>query len=193
MIHVYMYPLMGAVERYGQLGLSAYQGHKHRTSLIDKGLVVLESVPTSTGRIKLMAPTAKGFDWLKRRGFSTGSDKVGGIEHQYWKRRLRDRFKQEGFGVEVEFRLEHNSAVDLLVIMGKRRVGVEVETGSNAYRQIQTNIEKCLARYDGVVSFVLHPAKAVRLKEIFADRRVAVVSDECGCLNAVKEFTGDGS
>ena len=61
---------MGTVARYRELGLNRYQGNKHKNSLLKKGFIRIEPVPTSSARIKLMVPTRQGFMWLKSRGFT---------------------------------------------------------------------------------------------------------------------------
>jgi hypothetical protein len=184
LIHIYTCPLMGTVERYRHLGLNDYQGNKHKTSLEEKGLIALEPVATSTGQKKLMVPTPKGFTWLHGRGFSCRSDRHGGMLHQYWKRRLRDRFLSEGWQVELEASLGKKQTCDLLVCNGQKKVSVEVETGTNTQEQIRTNIEKGLAATDGVVCLLLSGAKATDLEQPV----VAITMDESACVQAVKKM-----
>ena len=184
LVHVCIYPLLGSVARYRRLGLNSYQGNKIKKSLLEKGLIAAESVSTPAGRLALMVPTGKGFHFLKLRGFCTRSDKDGGIDHQYWKRRLRDRFSALGYVVDVEVNYGRD-AVDLVVANGGRKVSVEIETGKNHREQVTRNILKGLAYTGRVVAFLLQG----RIE--FEDERVAVVSDEPHCIAAVKEYLGD--
>lgn len=166
-----------------------HQGHKHRNSLLKKGYIIIQSVSTFTGRVKLMTPTEQGFQWLKQRGFDAGSsDKVGGIQHQYWQRRLREQFIKQKLSAELEVALGKNSAVDLVVSKGKKSVGVEIETGTNSYEQITANIRKCLEHYGCAVSFILDSNKAERVRSLVEDEGVAVVSTESQCIDSVIEF-----
>lgn len=191
LVHICQQPLMGAVERYRCLGLNRYQGNKHRTSLLDKGFVRLDAIPTSSGRIKVMVPTSHGFDWLKVRGFSSPSDKEGSFEHLYWKYRLCAWFKREGFQVEMEVDLRQNRAIDLVVAKGGQQVGVEVETGKNTNEQILRNIQKNLKHVGGVVSFILNRQKARTIQALVKDDRAAVVSTAKACIGTVIERMGD--
>ena len=188
LIHIYTYPLMPIVERYNTLGLNKHQGHKLRTSLLAGGFITLESIPTSSGRVKLMVLTEKGAEWLRKRGFySRKSDKEGGILHQYWKTRLQEQFRKKGFLAETEVSLGANKAADLVVSKKKSRIGVEVETGKNNYEKIIGNIRKYQGR--GVVSFILDARKVDKVKEQVGEtQNIAVVSDEQACFEAVIEM-----
>jgi len=190
LIHVYLFPLMGAVERYRNLNLNEYQGNKHRKSLLNRKLITLEAMPTPTGRLKLMVPTEQGFQWLKDRGFTAGaSDKQGGILHNYWKRRLKQVFKKQEFSVKTEFSIGRKQSVDLMVSKGKRRIAIEIETGANPYEKIVGNIRKCFGfGFTKIVSFILDRAKAKRVRErVGGEKRVTVVSEGSLCIGAVRE------
>ena len=188
LIHIYRHPLMATMERYNALGLDKHQGHKYRNSLLEKEFIAIESISTSSGRVKLMVPTEKGFQWLSERGFYCKvSDKEGGILHQYWKRRLAEKFRKEGFKAEEEVPIDGKKAVDLVVSGNGKRIAVEVETGKNSYQQIIANIEKCSA-LDGVISFVLEPHKAEKVKETVEGKKALVVSGEDRCVEAVMEL-----
>jgi len=187
LIHIYLYPLMATMERYRNLGLDKHQGHKHRTSLLEKGFMAIEPVSTSSGRIKLMVLTEKGCQWLRKRGFYCRSfDREEGILHRYWKRRLLEKFRKEGFEVRDEVPIKNRKAVDLVVSCKGRKIAVEVETGKNSYQQIKANIEKCSC-FDSVVSFVLDAEKVKRVKKL-ESRKVVVANDELRCVEAVKGF-----
>jgi hypothetical protein len=188
LIHIYLYPLMPTVRRYDDLKLNKHQGHKYRTSLLTNGFIFLESIPTSSGRIKLMILTEKGAEWLMKRGFysSKSSDKEGGILHQYWKGRLQEQFSEQGFSAQTEVSIGKNQTADLVVSGTDRRVSIEIETGKNGYAQIMGNISKGYACFDGVVSFVLDSKKAERIRErIGVKQNTVVVTDEIGCFESV--------
>jgi len=180
LVHIYVYPLMSTVKRYRQLGLNSYQGNKHKDSLLHKGFILLEPVPTPSGRIKLMVPTQKGFDWLKSRGFFTRCDKHGGLMHQYWKRRLHDQLQKRGYSTKLEANLGTGS-IDLLV---GGKVAVEIETGKNSYEQVFRNLQKS----DHVVAFILNAAMAKRL---LSQTDQVVVSEERDCITEVMRLLGD--
>ena len=191
LIHIYTYPLMGAVKRYRQLGLNSYQGNKHKTSLLEKGLITLEDVRTSLGRNKLMVPTHKGFEWLSARGFESKSDKEGGILHRFWKRRLREQFRTIGYVTMLEKKIGGNRAIDLLVSDGLKKVSVEIETGNNSLEQIEKNIAKGLEYADAVVVFLLRDTHNDKLHQQTVPDTVNIVSTEQECIDIVQEFLGD--
>ena len=182
LVHTYIRPLLGTVERYKELGLSAYLGNKLKDQMLTNNLLKLESVPTKIGRTKLMVPTKDGFAFLQDQGFQVkGTD---GIRHHYWKRRLKDQFERIGYSVKEEVHIEGKSAVDLLVTNVKS-IAVEIETGTNTIEQIMVNIEK----YSPVVSFILDTKKAAKIKAIAGDKIVA--QTENACFVRVKEILGD--
>ena len=193
LIHIYRHPLMATMERYNALGLDKHQGHRYRNSLLEKEFIAIESISTSSGRVKLMVPTEKGFQWLSERGFYCKvSDKEGGILHQYWKRRLAEKFRKEGFKAEEEVPIDGKKAVDLVVSGNGKRIAVEVETGKNSYQQIIANIEKCSA-LDGVTSFILDAGKAEKVKALISNNRAVIVSIENQCLeSAIGFLSGKG-
>jgi hypothetical protein len=194
MNHISQYPLLSTVERYHHLGINEYQGNKHKIALLKKGYITIESISTSSGRVKLMVLTAKGVQWLNERGFSSQqSDKEGGIQHQYWKKRLHDVFSKHGYAVKLEVPLRNNQAIDIVVSHNKRRVAVEIETGTNTYEHILGNIQKCLGHSNGVVSFILDAEKAKKVKARLTEQKhIVIVSDETRCVDAVLKFLQGG-
>ena len=185
LVHICQEPMLGAVKRYCKLGLNRYQGNKHRASLLENGLVISKPQTTRSGRIMLLVPTGQGFAWLSKRGITTASDKEGGMQHCYLKNRLASWFKHEGYSVALEVDLGGNRAIDLVVSQGKQRVPVEIETGKNTDEQILKNITKSVAYADAVISFILSPAKAEKIRQQINDGRVTVVEDYKACVSAV--------
>lgn len=175
--HAYLYPLMPTVERYVHLGINKFRGQRYRTSLLEKKLALLESVPTSTARIKLLVPTLLGFQWLKGRGFSAGaSDKEGSLQHRYWKRRLWQMFSEGGFTAQLEVGIGAKQSVDLVVSNGGCQVAVEIETGINPYEQIARNVSKCVEHgFSGVVSLVLEAEKAARVRKVRGSDNILLI------------------
>lgn len=188
--HIYATPLLPTVQRYTNLGLNKYQGHKFRKSLALNNLITLQTITTKKGSFKLMVPTKIGFDFLKKRGFKAGnSHKHGGIEHRYWIKRLQLQFEKLGYSVTQEYVIQGNSAVDLLVSKGKTKISVEIETGKNSTQQIQSNIQKCLSHFNGVVSFILDSHKSKRVSA--HSNRAIIVTSDIECVQAVNELMGD--
>jgi len=126
-------------ERYGRLGLNAYQGNKIRIDLVEKGLVGIRDLPVRTGRVKIFELTEKGKEELKKIGIDVNvSHRKGGLEHEFWKNRVAEHFRRKGYRVIEEFPIGGGQAVDLVAINDRERIAIEIETGkSDAVHNIQ--------------------------------------------------------
>jgi len=131
-------------DRYDRLGLSAYQGNKAKNSLIAKGLVEVKDFPTQTGRLKLLIPTEKGRTLLESLGVNPNiSHRKGGAEHEYWKDKLADYFRERGYKVIEEKPIGGGKSVDLVAENDKEKIAIEIETGkSNAFHNLAKDLEK---------------------------------------------------
>ena len=126
-------------ERYGRLGLNAYQGNKIRLNLVEKGLIEIRDLPVKTGRVKIFELTDKGNKVLMNMGIEVNvSHRRGGLEHEYWKDRIADHFRRKGYRVTEEYPVGGGQAVDLVAVNDKERIAIEIETGkSDAVHNIQ--------------------------------------------------------
>jgi len=157
-------PLIGTVERYKKINLHPRSGNECKQRLIESGLVKEVNILTDKSRIKLLELTDKGKEILRADGFEISTSlRHGGIEHLYWLKQTKKRICDTGYNVEEEFPIGNGKTVDL-VIVGKNKTAVEIETGKS---DAIGNIRKCLdAGFDGVIS--LATSKAVKEK-IIAD------------------------
>ena len=185
--HFYVCPLKATLEHYTVLGWSTYQGNRWRRWLKENGLIVSESVATKTGRIKRPRPTKKGFRWLQNKGF--GLQKQMGLEHRYWQRRIAMQCQKMGYVVQEEYLLKHKEAVDVMVKNKKKKVAIEIETGSNPYAQMVKNIQKCVGQFDGVISLMLSPEKVIEVKKMI--REGILTTEEYDCLYHIRRILGE--
>ena len=147
---VLRHPVSSVSERYFRLGLNAYQGNKLKEKLLQRDLVVGKDLPIPTGRIKVLELMAKGKETLERLGITTKQSKrKGGIEHEYWKKKVAGHFRSSGYRVIEEYPLGGGKAVDLLAEKEGKRIGIEIETGKsqalyNVHRAFQAGLDAVL-------------------------------------------------
>ncbi len=125
--HVHDHPDMMVVERYRDLGLTAYMGDKIKEQLISAGLITQEYLSTKSGRISLLKITPNGLTAIGEKT-KTISCLTGGVEHEYWKRKISDAYKEGGWSVESEVRLG-GKQYDIIIRKNGIARAVEIETG----------------------------------------------------------------
>ena len=153
LVQVYKYPYNGTVEKYKRLGLTRKKGHKVRQGLIERGLLLKKSIPTRTGQIVLMEPTAKGKELLRSMGHKINDNPAeGGAEHRYWVQKIASWYKSKGCAIEIEKKISSNEACDIEVTDTKgNKFVVEVQTSeANLEKNVRKNIE---AGYEKLILF----------------------------------------
>jgi hypothetical protein len=130
-------------ERYQRLGLNAYQGNKIKTGLDEKGLIEIRGLAVRTGRIKMFELTEKAKEALSRIGINTNrTRRKGGLEHEYWKNRIADFFRRNGYRVVEEYPIGEGQAIDLVAMKEDGNIAIEIETGkSDAIHNIRKAID----------------------------------------------------
>jgi len=145
---VILYPLSGIVSRFKRLSVSGRGGEKFLNSLITFGLIHSSYISTFKGRIRYLEVTEKGKEYLRQKGFDVPPRREGGPEHEYWKHRVADYFKQKGYQIELEKPIGDGKTVDIVISNDGREVAVEIETGkSDAVENIRKGLE---ARFDKI-------------------------------------------
>jgi hypothetical protein len=105
-----------------------------------KRLVVPLSISIGRGRIKILSLTDKGKAIL---GITEpDADRLGGPEHRYWKRRLANHLRGNGYEVVEESAVGGGKTIDLVATKDGKRVAFEIETGKS---DAASNVVKCLA------------------------------------------------
>ncbi len=154
-IDVIAHPTSSVTERYGRLGLSADRGTKLTTRLVERGLLAKGSAATGRGRMVVLAASTKA---RKAVGDEEASGETnareaseepaaatdarrGGPEHEYWKHKIAEVLKADGYEVTFEARLENGHYVDVVAERSGDRIAVEVETGKS---DVVLNIRRCL-------------------------------------------------
>ena len=130
-------------ERYHRLGFNDYQGNKIKKSLSDNGLIEVKDFTTKTGRVKLLLITEKGKQTIKKIGHEVNpSYRKGGIEHEYWKKKVAEHFREEGYRVIEEYSIGEGKSIDLVAIKDDEKIAIEIETGkSDAIYNISKDLD----------------------------------------------------
>lgn len=135
---VYQYPYSGVVARYRRLSISRRKGDDLKKQLIEKTLIEPVSILTRSGRIVLLEITPLGWDQLKRLGLKRSTKRYNeGLEHRFWKEKIAELFRREGYKVFIEHPV--NGFSDIIIEKNGKQVPVEIETGKSNWEQ---NIEK---------------------------------------------------
>jgi hypothetical protein len=132
------HPVSPVTERYARLGLSPKQGTQLVSRLVDCKLVTAVTVPIPGSHVKLLDLTLEGRRIL---GLPEPTDRHGSLEHRYWVETIAHELEEAGLRVQKEAPLGEGRAVDLLVTVGNKRIGIEVETGKSDWR---ANARKCM-------------------------------------------------
>lgn len=151
----------GISERYRRLGLSADAGNKMKDALLSSNFLIATDVSTGKGRIKYLELSQKGKELLRQTGYEIEDRREGGAEHEYWKHRIAELLKSQGYEVELEKAVGNTGAVDIVAIKDERKMAVEIETGkSDALSNIRKNLE---AGFNEVVSVATSQSVAQNL------------------------------
>jgi DNA-binding MarR family transcriptional regulator len=151
LIDVHGSPYSSMSERYKRLEFNNRLGNRIKDCLVKKGLFVPVEITNRKGRIKLLELTEKGRTVLGDMGYERKPVKgEGGIEHEYWKHRIKDHYVKKGYQVTEEYEIEKGVTVDLFATKDGETIAIEVETGKS---DIEANIRKLSHLTDSQVIF----------------------------------------
>jgi hypothetical protein len=158
-------PVATMIERYSSLSFSRRKGNAVKNDLLKKKLIETKKVRHNGSWVKLQSLTYNGKKVLRELGYNViENDRGGGLEHEYWKSKIKKYFEEKGFHVVKEYPIGHGRTVDLLVERGDVKFPVEVETGNS---DIRRNIEKCLEHgFSYVVVVPLRHSVYLECKEL---------------------------
>ncbi|MCQ3921638.1 MAG: hypothetical protein DPW13_11880 [Planctomycetes bacterium] len=132
----------GVKQRYQRLGLSVGRGNSMKERLVADGWLEESVVPIERTRKVVLRLTAKaraalGLDSATRRE---------SLPHEYWKRFYQKLLENGGYAVTVEASRQ-KGASDLVAESGRKRIGIEVETGlSNAVENVRQDLREGFER-----------------------------------------------
>ncbi len=173
LIDILHQPLSGVTERYERLGFNARMGDRYRKALLSEGLIQPRIITTNSGWLTLFDITPKGRATLRDEGYAV-SDEKEGVIHKYWKHAIAEYYKGKGFDVLVEEYI--NGKPDVIVLNGRKRIAVEIETGnSDALGNIEKNLK---AGFDEIICVATNKEVEEKIKRDFQgdDKRVRITS-----------------
>ena len=87
--------------------------------------------------------TEKGEKILQEMGYKIERKRQGGPEHEYWKHRIAEFFKDKGYQVEIEKPIGEGKTVDIAASKDGEKLAIEIETGKS---DVLENIRKLISR-----------------------------------------------
>jgi DNA-binding MarR family transcriptional regulator len=157
------FAVSGIADRFRRLNITPHKGYKILEALVSAGFIISSFIATTKGRLRFLQLSDKGKRLIDSKEFSVLSTK-GGPEHEYWKHKVADKLKEQGYSVELE-REVHGHYVDILATKGEEAIAVEVETGKS---DAEDNVRKDLEAGLKVICLALSKTLVKRLEEIFA-------------------------
>lgn len=151
-------------ERYKRLSFNNRLGNKIKDCLVKKGLFAPVEIAIKKGRIKLLELTEKGTKILDVMGYQRKPQKgEGGIEHEYWKKKIGDFYRKKGYKVLEEYEIRKGKKVDLFAKKEDEKIAIEVETGKS---DIEANIRKVSGLDCQVIFYAVNREVEKRIKGI---------------------------
>ena len=140
-----IYPNDGIKIRYKRLILSTGSGNRLKEFLLDQGWLESQTVDLGQTRKTCLRLTKQAKDALN---LNTTESQHGSIVHEYWKRFYAQRFREQGYHVDLEVPRQ-SGWVDVAAEKDGKKIAIEVETGKSDYlRNVRQNL---LAKYDKIL------------------------------------------
>ena len=152
------FPDDGVKERYKRLGLSAGAGNRMKEQLLDQGWIEAQVVELGRTRKVLLRVGKEG---KKALGLDGGVPERASLVHEYWKRFYAERFREQGYKVDLEAPRK-SGCVDVLAAKDGKTIAVEIETGKS---DIVRNVKQDLLSGFGKILVVATDEKAMRKVE----------------------------
>ncbi len=133
-----LYPESRITERYKRLGMNPKTGNNLKKALLERSLIKERRVYNGRNVVLLdLTPSgALSLEQNPRKGWRKGNS-----EHQYWRYRAANHYRELGYEVEEEVAVGEGRSVDVIAKKGKESLGIQIETGSS---DIGRNVETCL-------------------------------------------------
>jgi len=156
-------PISGVVARYTRMGINRYQGNQIQGRLLEKKLISWKPVSTRKGRLKVLVLTDEGKRAIPDVKIEKVFHKQGSWEHEYWKFRVGERYKRDGYMVTFEYKIGDGKSVDLVAEKDGKKIAIEIETGkSDSIYNIRKDLE---AGFDEVLIVALLPEIEERIRK----------------------------
>ena len=142
-------PISTVTERYERLGWNPKTGNAVKNRLIAAGMAAFVVLDIPRSHVKLLTLTDVGQQYASEHNIAVVSRGRAGLEHEFWRARIRERCEARGYTVTAEYSVG-DGRVDLHATNGERALLIEIETG---HSDVRRNIEKCKDRPEHLVVF----------------------------------------
>ena len=165
---VFLHPLSSVTERYKRLKLNPKYGNHFKKQLIADKCIIARTTLTARYRIVLFDLTNKGKATLRDLGHNIPNEREG-IVHKFWKYRIADYYKKQGYKVEVE-KPTINGRADIIIQNQDGKTAIEIETGKS---DMIGNIRKRLdGDFDEVISVATNKSVEDKIRKQVAERGI---------------------
>ncbi len=138
LLDVVSHPVDPVRTRYKRLGVGVRQGNAAKLRLLAHQLIEQALVPVGQTRKLVLRVTKKALKVLGED--SARSPTRESIAHEFWKQRYAQKFKTDGYRVQVEAPRKVGS-LDVLAWNTTERVAIEIETGkSNVVHNVRQDL-----------------------------------------------------
>ena len=146
-------PISGVVARYIRLGINRYQGNQIQGRLLEKKMISWKPVSTRKGRLKVLVLTDEGKKAIPDVKVEKVFHKSSSWEHEYWKQKVGEHYRRQGYEVTFEYKIGDGKSVDLVTEKDGKRIAIEIETGkSDSIYNIRKDLE---AGFNEIVIVIL--------------------------------------
>jgi len=178
LIDIHKFPCSSITQRYKRLQINPKYGNYFKNLLISEGLASPKKIVIKGSNwIILFELTPKGKATLRDLGYVVRDEREG-IEHKFWKNKIAEYYKNKGYGVLIQEKV--NGEPDIIVMNGDKKAALEIETGNS---DVMQNIEKGLeAGFDSIISVATNKLAEDKIRATLAknnidkDNRVKIIS-----------------
>jgi len=139
LLDIAAHPISTVTERYSRLSWNPNTGNTIKDSILHQGLADFETIDVGRTRMKILTLTPAGEESVIANGGTIRQRGVAGLEHEFWRARLRERCENRGYTVTEEFHLGERRRADLCATRNGRTILLEIETGKS---NVAENIKK---------------------------------------------------
>jgi hypothetical protein len=154
------HPISMVTDRYQRLGWNRNTGNQIKNAVLHQKLAEFLTVELRPGRVMLLTLTPAGEELVHAAGETVTRSGRAGMEHEFWRQRLKERCERRRYQVTEEYHLGDGKRVDLMAQKGERRFLIEIETGKS---DVHANVAKCTAT--GATTIVFFTAATQDLPE----------------------------
>jgi hypothetical protein len=150
LLDIAKWPISTVTERYQRLGWNPKTGNAIKNCIIRKGFAEFFTLDVQRGRVKLLSVTPAGEGVVRNAGGAVRRSGRAGMEHEFWRSRLKDRCEARGYTVTEEVLVGDGKRADLFAQRDGKAFLIEVETGKS---DAHANIAKCAGASAPLVVF----------------------------------------